>query len=292
MIVQSQTFQRIYDPSVGQDEAWFINDHCFVLDEGGVWHMFGITDLEPIRGMDGKFFAHATSPELLAPQWQKQAHVLLVQYEEWGELHVWAPHVIKHNGTYYMYYCGGDDDHTKYKIHLATSQDLMHWERHPANPMVVDGFDARDPMILRYEEDWIMYYTATSEPSGGYHVVAAVTSKDLIHWGDKRVVFQHPKQGTYGGPTESPFVVSYRGKYYLFVCTNEPYNNTAVYESDSPFQWDIVRRVGDMPAHAAEVICTPAHAAEVICTPENEWYISRAGGGEGGLYIAPLEWIE
>jgi predicted GH43/DUF377 family glycosyl hydrolase len=65
------------------------------------------------------------------------------------------------------------------------------WQRHDRNPMVVDGFDARDPMVLRVGDVWVMYYTGNSEPSGGHHVVYAVTSKDLhaMEWpgGEKAV---------------------------------------------------------------------------------------------------------
>ena len=44
--------------------------------------------------------------------------------------------------------------------------------------------------------------------------------------------------GTYGGPTEAPFVVQRGTLFMLFVCTNEPYNDTAVYVSAEPFHWD------------------------------------------------------
>jgi hypothetical protein len=108
----------------------------------------------------------------------------------------------------------------------------------------------------------------------------AVTSEDLIHWTEKQVVFTHTKTGTYGGPTESPFVVFNEGKYYLFVCTNQPYDNTAVYESDTPYHWNIGNKVGDIPAHCAEVIHDSGQ----------QWYISRAGWGRGGLYLAKLNW--
>ena len=146
--------------------------------------------------------------------------------------------------------------------------------------MVVDGFDGRDPCIFRHNDQWIMYYTANRPADEGNHVVMAVTSNDLIHWDDKRVVFTHPAIGTFGGPTESPFVVERKGKFYLFVCTNNPYDTTAAYESDSPLEWDIKNQVGDFPAHAAEV----------ISLPNDEWYISRAGWGRGGVYLAKLIW--
>ena len=53
---------------------------------------------------------------------------------------------------------------SEYRIHLATSSDCTTWTRHPENPMVVDGYEARDPMVLRVDDRWVMYYTATSEP--------------------------------------------------------------------------------------------------------------------------------
>jgi len=280
MTIETGAFQRIYDPSVGQPESWYINDHCFIQDEAGLWHMFGITQMEPAKPLEEVFFAHATSRDLLAPQWKRQAHVLTAD-ASWHETHVWAPHIIQHEGLYYMYYCAGGEDHAHYRIHLATSPDLWTWTRHPANPMVMDGFDGRDPMILRADGKWIMYYTANSTPEGGNHVVVGVTSDDLISWGNKQVVFTHPKTGTYGGPTESPFVVNRNGKYYLFVCTNEPYNTSSVFESESPYAWSIENEVGTFPSHASEVVQDPN---------DGKWYLSRAGWGQGGLYLATMSW--
>ncbi len=283
MKLESGPFQKIYDPSIGESSQWYINDHCFIRDTSGLWHMFGITHEEPAKPLDEIFFAHATSEDLLNSQWEKQDHILHAQYDQWQETHVWAPHIITHENLYYMYYCAGGDDHSGYKIHLAVSEDLWSWQRHEANPMVVDGFDARDPMIIRHENTWIMYYTANSRPEGGNHVVAAVTSTDLVHWNDKRVVFVHPDEGTYGGPTESPFVVARDDMFYLFVCTNKPYNTSEVYESSTPFQWDLNEKAGSFPSHASEVVYIPS---------ADRYYISRAGWGEGGLYLAELTWIE
>ena len=279
MTIYAGPFQRIYDPSEGEAGPWYINDHCFIRDAHGLWHMFGITHAEPAAALDEKFLAHATAENLLAAQWQKQAPVMSVDTAR-GETHVWAPHVIQHDGLYWMYYCAGGADHSHYRIHLATSRDLWTWERHPDNPMLIDGFDARDPMVLRLKDGWVMYYTATSEPAGGHYVVAAVFSQDLVHWGDKRVVFRHPEKGSIGGPTESPFVVLRGGQAYLFVCTNEPYSHTAVYESSDPLHWSIENKVGEFGAHAAEV----------IVLENGESFISRAGWGEGGLHLAKLVW--
>ncbi|HEX4488886.1 MAG TPA: hypothetical protein VH088_21600 [Terriglobales bacterium] len=263
---------------MGEKEKWYINDHTFIRGEDGQWHLFGITHREPANAQKEKFFAHATAPDLRGP-WSKQAAVLHVD-EQAGETVVWAPYVLKHAGMYWMYFCAGGMEHTKYHIHLATSRDLFHWDRHAANPMVVDGYDARDPMVARLRDSWVLYYAATDKPEGGNHTVHAVTSKDLVHWSGKKEIFRDAEIGTYGGPTESPFVVARDGKYFLFLCTNHGYNETAVYESETPFHWDASRLVGRFPAHAAEV----------IQTPEGKWFVSRAGWGQGGVYLAELTW--
>ena len=271
-------FKKIYDPSTGERERWYINDHTFIRAVNGRWHLFGITHREPANAQQEKFLAHAAAPDLIGP-WTKQASILHVD-ENHDETVVWAPYVLRHDSLYWMYYCAGGRDHAKYHIHLATSADRWNWKRHSANPMVVDGYDARDPMVMQFKDQWLLYYAATSTPKGGNHTVNVVTSLDLSHWSNKREVFRDPEVGTYGGPTESPFVVARNAKYYLFVCTNHGYNETAVYESDTPFHWDAGNLVGKFPAHAAEV----------IQTTDGKWFVSRAGWGQGGVYLAELTW--
>ena len=181
-------FEPVYDPSVGEPERWYINDHTFVRDREGMWHLIGITHAEPAAPFDELHFAHATAPTLHGP-WTKQPFALSTDHE-WGETHLWAPHVIEHDSTYWMYYCAGGAEKTEYRIHLATSSDCVTWTRHPENPMVVDGFEARDPMVLWVDDRWVLYYTATSEPAGGAFIVAATESHDLVHWRGRHTVYR------------------------------------------------------------------------------------------------------
>lgn len=274
-------FTKIYDPGVGEKQPWYINDHCFIQGQDGAWHLFGITHQEPARALEEIHFAHATAKTLLQQPWDKQPFALDVATNApWNELHLWAPDVIFHDGLYYMYYCAGDKDHAKYKIHLATSPDLEHWTRSPKNPMVVDDFDARDPFILQVGNHWVMYYTATSQPKAGNHIVACVTSDDLVTWHNRRIVFTDPSVGSWGGPTESPFVVHRSDAYYLFIGPRGGYDGTDLFVSHDPFHWDITSKAGHFPAHAAEV----------VRDTDGKWYISRAGWGKGGVYLAPLIW--
>ena len=279
--VRSGTFVRIYDPSVGESNRWYMNDHCFVLGHDALWHMFGITHQEPADPLNEVHLAHATATNLLQRPWKKEPFALTVARQPpWNETVLWAPEVIQYKNLYYMYYCAGGADHTKYQIHLATSPDLWTWARSRRNPMVVDGYDARDPFVLCVSNKWVMYYTATSRPEGGNHIVAFVTSDNLLNWTNRGTAFTDPSASTFGGDTESPFVVKRGAWYYLFIGPRGGYVGTDVFASRDPFHWNPADKVGHIPAHAAEV----------VQDTDGRWYISGAGWGQGGLYLAPLIW--
>ena len=288
--------ERVHDPSEGEAEPWYVNDHTFVRDGDGTWHLIGITHAEPANPFDELHLCHATAPSLQGP-WTKHPFALSTSAEH-GETHLWAPHVVGHDGRWWLFVCGGGASPETYRIHLATSDDCWTWTRHPANPLVVDGYEARDPMVLRVEDRWVMYYTATSTPEGGDHVVAAVESDDLLTWGHKRVVYTADVAGTGGGPTESPFVVHRHGRWYLFCGParygeamariergerprwRAVYSTTLVLESDDPFSFSRDRAVGELPCHAAEV---------VVDEDGRDW-VSHCGWGQGGVFLAPLHW--
>ena len=135
-------------------------------------------------------------------------------------------------------------------------------------------------MILRIGGEWVMYYTCNRTPTGGNHCVAALTSTDLIHWGNKRVVYTSEISGTYGGPCESPFVEKVGDVYFLFIGPHggyhAAYSDTAVYASRDPFCFG-GEPVGQIASHASEVIRIG-----------ERHYITHCGWGQGGVYLAPL----
>lgn len=293
MYVTAGRFKKIYDPSrsvAGSDETWYINDHGIIRSQADQrWHLFGITHPEPASPLDEKQLAHATCG-VIDGQWRREPDVMEAE-QRFGETHLWAPHVIWHEGLYYMFYCAGGADHARYRIHLATSQDLWQWERSDANPLIEDGYDARDPMVLRIGNRWVMYYTANEKPQGGRHVVCAAESHDLLHWSGRQIVFADQRSGTFGGPCESPFVVERGGRFYLFCGPRDTqvgrdagcpfYSETGIYMSDDPLHFQEDQRVGSIPAHAAEVIFEE---------PSGRWWITHCGWGQGGLYLAELHW--
>ena len=274
-------FTKIYDPSVGETSPWYINDHTFIRDDATfTWHLFGITHPEPADPENEHVFAHATAPQLYGP-WTKQPFALQVD-ASYGETHLWAPYVMRHDDLFYMFYNGGGPDPTAYEINLATSPDLFHWTRSPHGPLFRDGYAARDPYVTRIAGKWVIYYCGNDQPSGGHHTVEYRLSDDLLHWGERKTAFTDPTVGTGAGTTESPFVINYKGRWYLFIGprpSQDAYVGTDVFVSDDPFHFDVTSRVGHVASHALEVV-----------TVAQETFVSHCGWGQGGVYLAPLVW--
>ena len=79
-----------------------------------------------------------------------------------------------------------------------------------------------------------------------------------------------------------PFVIR-RGEYfYLFIGPRGGYVGTEVFRSKNPFEWDLFDLVGHIESHALEV----------IRDIDGKWYVSSCGWGQGGVYLAPLTWLD
>ncbi|MFI9403803.1 glycosyl hydrolase family 32 [Nocardia sp. NPDC052316] len=274
--VTAGAFVQVYEVPTGLLAQWYINDHTFVHRDG-TWHLFGITHTKPADPDNEVVFAHATAPTLHGP-WVKQPSVLRAQPGE--DQHLWAPHIVFDEGTYYMYFATGGADRAGAAINLATSQDLYTWQR-ADEPLFTDGYEARDPMVTRVGDQWVMYYTATSEPTGGNHVVAYRTSSDLRTWSQTRsgIAYTDPTTGTGAGNTESPFVMRHGSYWYLFIGPRPHYTSTEVFFSPDPFHFAPTDNAGRIAAHAAEIV-----------QDGDGYWASSAGINSDGVSIAPLTW--
>ena len=56
----------------------------------------------------------------------------------WDDYTTWTGSIIQHKNLWYLFYTGSSkaDDGLVQRIGLATSSDLIHWEKHPANPLI------------------------------------------------------------------------------------------------------------------------------------------------------------
>ena len=94
--------------------------------------------------------------------------------------------VVEHEGKFYLFYTGNQN------VCLATSDDLNHWVKHPASPLLAGDdtlyakADFRDPFVFFNEAEqcwWLLVGTRVAgvTPARG-GCVGLAKSHDLLHW--------------------------------------------------------------------------------------------------------------
>jgi beta-fructofuranosidase len=120
----------------------------------------------------------------------------------WDDLATWTGSVTAHGSRWHMLYTGVSraEDGLIQRIGLASSDDLVRWTKHPANPVLeadprwYEQYDAtrwrdqswRDPWLFRTPDDDHVHVLVTARtpagPSDGAGVVAHARSLDLVEW--------------------------------------------------------------------------------------------------------------
>jgi beta-fructofuranosidase len=146
----------------------------------------------------------------------------------------WTGSVIRHEELWHLFYTGGSraEKGLVQRIGLATSTDLVHWKKHPANPLIAadprwyELLDLnlwhdhawRDPWVFRHpdEGDFHAFITARVNhgPTDGRGVIAHARSDDLIHW---EVLPPVTRPGDFGH-MEVPQLVEIESRYYVLFC--------------------------------------------------------------------------
>jgi hypothetical protein len=264
-----------------QKTGSYINDHTLFRSPDGKWHVAGITAFGEGDYSKEIYFAHAVSDEF-PPAGMMQE---LDPIADYGHL-AWAPHVVEDKNRLYMWF-------SPHRGYLATSTDGYHWQEEKEHTFLPYHPQFRDPMILNVSENqWLMYVTARS---GYYSTVDVYQSFDLIHWQYIRPALETAcgcERAGAQASTESPFVLQYKGRYYLSVTYNndsffwnplmltmkiwldrENYNETLMFQSDNPYDFGIYRG-RHQPSSLLTVLS--AHAPEYV-EHDGQWYITTAG---------------
>ena len=187
---------------------WVPNDHGFVRDADGRWHLFGITHpltatwLDRVHDGEVQSF-HARAPHgglaeaCRADAWEDLPKVLLPRERpgEIAEQH--APAIVRHDGVYCMIYGPSP-------IRLATSSDLLTWTPHGA--LFAEPAGARDPCVLLCNSLYHMVFCTLNE-------VRLRTSHDLRQWSAAETLLSLPAPIA----TKSPCLIRRAGVFYLFV---------------------------------------------------------------------------
>jgi len=230
-------------------------DH-FLLEEDGVIHLFYL------RGNPAVNIGHATTTDLI--HWQYEEPLLSIG--PWDDKAMWAPHLIKQDNTWWMFYTGvplslaqqsgvavGSNLYTWFKIPFPLYHPSTSWAE-----WTPTGFaHGRDPHVIEYNGKFYMFVTAKTFTNKG--AVACAESVDLLNWTDIGPVFVN----TTWHVLESVFIMWRNNKWHMFF-TEETINGTSHMSSDSLFSgWDISnRRIIDI-GHAPQ-ISTMASGAEIF----------------------------
>jgi beta-fructofuranosidase len=175
---------------------------------------------------------HAISPDLRS--WRMLPDALRPGPPgSWDDLAIWTGSVISEGDRWYMLYTGISraEGGLIQRIGLAVSDDLLRWEKHPANPVLeadprwYELFDPcrwrdqswRDPWLLRHPGDgffhaFVTARTPASAP-GAAGVVGHARSADLVAW---EVLPPLTPPGRFA-QVEVPQLVSLNGRYQLLV---------------------------------------------------------------------------
>jgi len=254
---------------------WRTNDHTFIKDHNNRWHCFGIT--KPWMSGDNSHAGEGLCFHALAPETENGTFGEAVKIQSWKDLPKiseggvgWAPSSIKIGSQYSL--IGSQLDR-------MVSDDLENWTYAGKLDVPIEGVggSVRDPQV--------------SVIDGVYHMVICCcdkvglsTSEDFVTWTDMTVIFK-PENDEWR--TESPFLVPYDGRYYLFWTLWDTGDlsgygyPTRSFVQCSEDLWDF---------NGEPIIEFSAHAPNVIQDEGGSWFVSTTDYPHRGISVAPLEW--
>lgn len=211
----------------------------FVLRHAGAYYAFGTTGQSRTPG-DGRVFAVLTSKNLV--DWQPVGGALLPPAGSEGA-DFWAPEVVEHEGTFYLYYSRGGGAIAAtvgHRLHVATSKTPQGPYQEvalldvPESKFTIDAHPYRDPA----SGQWYLFYARDFvDADNGYRPGTGLAVDRLVGMtrlaGEARTVMRARHDWTvfeknrtmplYGNRTfaewhtlEGPFVRQHQGKYYCF----------------------------------------------------------------------------
>lgn len=221
----------------------------------------------PVRAADSPAAATRVDPKLerwLRPQeWRRDSDRPILSLGEKGrfdDTHIFAPHVIRENGEYSLYYCGSQRcveagtyrgtvksrDHRLFKLGLARSKDGVQFSRHSKDPVFSFGDDIHSvltPAILKNPDGSVcrengrlrMYFAACDFPGGTYeHNLYETTSTDGVTWSKPTLTMKN---------AYAPCVIKEGGKYRMwYTWINKHPWQTSYAESDDGTNWKLTEK--------------------------------------------------
>ena len=116
-----------------------------------------------------------------------------IPFLSWDSLWIYHPCVLRKDGQYYMFYSGRTGFSIKHEIGLATSVNLVTWDRSPTNPVLRvgstrewDGGLVAHGYVIEKDDKYYMFYDGSPRNLWREEIGIAI-SGDLEKWE------KHPK---------------------------------------------------------------------------------------------------
>lgn len=240
-----------------------------VIQEGEWFHAFYIETDNSILYDTGTNLGHSRSKDLY--HWEYLDSNFVPGSASFDNARVWAPHVVKVDGVFYLFYTGISSDPSTLhhqSIGVATSTDLSCWTRYPLPIVECAGVagsrcspamgELRDPFALQDPTTagrWLVYFTEKVASPDVMVVGIAGTTEDLTEasWADLGPVWTPSDTWPFNeAQTESPHLFTHDGLWYLFYTSNAGNNQITIWTSpDSPAPgatWTRRMRLGKLPS--------------------------------------------
>ena len=260
-----------------------------------------------IRADDGYFYAYTTQsdwptleniPVLRSKDLLHWRHVsdALPRKPRWVTTDIWAPHIVRIEGRYTLYFSARQFGSAGFAIGVATSSD-------PAGPFTGEpepllrgpGFTTIDPFVLTTPRGPSYIYWGSD---GAPIRVQRLTSDGRRVVGEPRALL-YPSGREYEGLLEGSWVLRRNGFYYLMYsgdacCEPEPHYAVMVARSRSPV--GPFRRDADNPILAAnDNFYGPGHNATIRDAGGRDWILYHAFErgeitAQRFMLIDPIDW--
>ena len=276
----------------------------------GRWHLYGSTGTNAWDYSSDRAF-HATAPAINGPYAMESAPLITADPAA-GEKWIREPFVLLHDGTYYCWFLGNGTPWTgwdptyrwkegyfaktsqgPYSLHLATSKDLKTWTRPKPVALFTEMPWCFNPYVVRVGDEWVMYYAGTVNSEVlGQHCLIARTSKDLVNWGERRVVLKSESEKAWPEHAflHSPVVWQDHGAWWLLAgpvgnMNLSRFHHRGLWRSDDPFAWQTA--VKERTPYNGLFL---EGGAKVLRDENGKQWITHSGPWAGGVWIAPLHW--
>jgi sucrose-6-phosphate hydrolase SacC (GH32 family) len=153
---------------------------------------------------------------------------------EWEAGGLYKSWILESEGIYYLFYNAKNRTSGPWieQTGFATSSDLIHWTRNPANPVLKVGlpgaFDDRfasDPVVLKHEDTWLMFYFGLC--SDGHARDSFAFSENLRDWrkSGEVLIDVGPAGSIDSRYAHKPGIIGVEGNLYHFFCAVAPARN-------------------------------------------------------------------